>query len=107
MENFLWIFVVNFSNFTKGFMILLKKDTLFIWDEWAQEYFDALNKALASALVFSPPNYSLDFWIYVAASQETIGMVLIQEDEELHEHVIYYLSGTLLMRNFAIPMWRS
>ena len=27
---------------------------------------------------------------------ETIGMVLVQEDEEIHEHVIYYLSWNLI-----------
>ena len=44
----------------------------------------------------SPPNYSRDFLIYVAASMETVGMVLVQEDEELHEYVIYYLSRNLI-----------
>ena len=73
-------------------MHLLKKDTPFEWDEWAQESFDALKRALASALVISPPDYSRDFLLYVAVSMETIGMVLVQEDEELQEHVIYYLS---------------
>ena len=34
--------------------------------------------------------------IYVASPQETIGMVFVQEDEELHEHVIYYLSQNLI-----------
>ena len=48
------------------------------------------------ALVISPPDYSRDFLLYVAASMETIGMVLVQEDEELHEHVIYYLSWNLI-----------
>ena len=43
-----------------------------------------------------PPDYSHDFLIYVATSQETIGMVLVQEDEELHEHVLYYLSQNLI-----------
>ena len=43
-----------------------------------------------------PPDYSRDFLIYVAASMETIGMVLVQEDEELYEHVIYYLSRNLI-----------
>ena len=43
-----------------------------------------------------PPDYSRDFLIYVATSMETIGMVLVQEDEELHEHVIYYLSQNLI-----------
>ena len=37
-----------------------------------------------------------DFLLYVATSLETIGMVLVQEDEELQEHVIYYLSRNLL-----------
>ena len=77
-------------------MRLLKKDTTFYWDEWAQESFDVLKWALASAPVISPPNYSRDFLLYVAASMETIGMVLVQEDEELQEHVIYYLSQSLI-----------
>jgi hypothetical protein len=38
------------------------------------------------------PDYSRDYLLYVASSEEMIGMVLVQEDDELHEHVIYYLS---------------
>ena len=34
--------------------------------------------------------------IYVAMSQEMIGMVLVQEDEEIQEHVIHYLSQNLI-----------
>ena len=85
-------------------MRLLKKDTPFEWDEWAQESFDALKRALASAPVISPPDYSRDFLLYVATSLETIGMVLVQEDEELEEHVIYYLSRNLLTQRFGILM---
>ena len=76
MENFLQRFVVNFANLTRGFMRLLKKDTRFEWDERAQESFDALKQALASAPVISPLDYSCDFLLYVATSMETIGMVL-------------------------------
>ena len=46
--------------------------------------------------MLSPPNYSREFFIYVDVSQETVGMVLVQEDEELHEHVIYYLIQNLI-----------
>ena len=77
-------------------MRFLKKDAPFCWDEQAQESFDALKQALALAPVLSPPDYSHDFLIYVATSMEMIGMVLVQEDEELHEHVIYYLSQNLI-----------
>ena len=73
-------------------MRLLKKDTPFCWDEWAQDSFDALKRAL----VISPPDYNRDFLLYVATSMETIGMVLVPEDEELQEHVIYYLSWNLI-----------
>ena len=77
-------------------MRLLKKDTTFCWDERAQESFDALKRTLASSPVLNPPNYSRDFLLYVVASLEMIGMVLVQEDEELQEHVIYYLSQNLI-----------
>src|SRR5713226_8518395 len=96
MANFLRRFVVNFSNLTRGFMRLLKKDTPFYWDERAQESFDAFKRTLASTPVISPPNYSRDFLLYVAMSLETIGMVLDQEDEKLQDHVIYYLSRNLI-----------
>ena len=46
--------------------------------------------------MISPLEYSRDFLLYVVASLETIGMVLVQEDEELQEHVIYYLSRNLI-----------
>ena len=46
--------------------------------------------------MISPPDYSRDFLLYVAAYLETIGMVLVQEDEEFQEHVIYYLSRNLI-----------
>ena len=76
-------------------MHLLKKEVPFYWDERDQRSFEALRKALSSTPVLSPPNYSKDFIMYLAASESTIGMVLLQEDESLQEHAIYYLSGSL------------
>ena len=35
MANFLRRPMINFANLTKGFMLLLKKDTPFYWDERA------------------------------------------------------------------------
>ena len=46
--------------------------------------------------MISPPDYSYDFLFYVAVSMEMIGMVLVQEDEDLQEHVIYYQSWNLI-----------
>ena len=83
MENFLLRFIINFANLTRGFMRLLKKDTTFCWDKWAQESFDVLKQSLTSAPVISTPDYSRDFLLYAAVSMEMISMVFIQEDEEL------------------------
>src|SRR5713101_4005035 len=76
-------------------MRLLKQDTPFVWDETAQLAFEALKKALLSAPLLRPPDYSRDFILYMATLESTIGVVLVQEDDKLVEHVIYYLSHAL------------
>ena len=76
-------------------MCLLKQDTPFVWDETAQLAFEALKKALLLAPLLRPPDYSRDFILYLAASESTIGVFLVQEDDKIQEHVIYYLSRAL------------
>jgi hypothetical protein len=88
-------FIANYANITKGFMHLLK-DTLFIWDEQAQESFDALKKALVPTPLLKPLYYNRDFFLYIVASEGTVGMLVFQEDDEIHEHDIYYLSQNLV-----------
>jgi hypothetical protein len=77
-------------------MHLLKKDTPFIWDEQAQESFHALKKALVSTPLLKSLDYGRDYLLYIVMFVETIVMVLVQEDDELHEHIIYYLSQNLV-----------
>ena len=61
-SNFLRRFIVNYGKITKGFMRLLKQDTPFVWDETTQLTFEALKKALLSAPLLRPPDYSRDFY---------------------------------------------
>ena len=56
-ENFLRHFVCNYAERTHSFMRLLKKDTPFIWDEFAQHGFDNLKHALTHASLLQKPNY--------------------------------------------------
>ena len=58
--------------------------------------FEALKKNLLSAPLLRPPDYSCDFILYLAASDSTIGVVLVQEDDKLVEHVVYYLNHALV-----------
>jgi hypothetical protein len=94
-KNFLRHFVRNYVEIMKGFMRLLKKDVPFIWDDQAQKSFDELKRALTNSLLLHPPDYMRDYILYLAASISTIGMVLVQEDDNGEEHVIYYLSKSL------------
>jgi hypothetical protein len=93
--NFLRRFICNYAEITKGFMRLLQKNVPFIWDDTAQRSFDALKHALTHAPLLHPPDYTKDYILYLAASTSTIAMVLVQEDSNGEEHVIYYLSKSL------------
>ena len=78
---FLRRFIVDYDEISKGFMRLLKQDSLFIWYEQAQHYFDAVKKSLVSTMVLSPPEYTRYFFLYLAETKSTLGMVLVQEDD--------------------------
>ena len=95
-ENFLHHFVCNFAEKTHGYMHLLKKDTLFFWDDHAQRAFINIKHDLTHSPMIQPPNYLKDFLLYVSTSTTTIRMVLAQEDRNGLEHVIYYASKKLL-----------
>jgi len=94
--NFLRRFVPNYVEVAKGFTRLLKCDVPFHWDAIAQECFERLKGLLVSAPLLRPLNYHRDYTLYLAAADTTIGMVLVQTDDDDIEHVIYYLSRNLL-----------
>ena len=79
-----------------GYMHLLKKDTLFFWDDQAQRGFDNLKHALTHSPMIHPPYYSKDFLLYVFSSDTTIEMVLAQDNPNGQEHMIYYMSKSLI-----------
>ena len=67
-----------------------------MWDDQAQWSFDALKHALVSAPLLSAPDYSRNFLLYLVTSTSSLGMVLVQVHSDDSEHVIYYLSKSLI-----------
>ena len=53
--------------------------------------------------IINPPNYQDDFLLYLAASDTTIGMVLVETDVVHIEHVIYYLVRGLVGAKLRYP----
>jgi hypothetical protein len=93
--NFLHRFILNYVKLTLAFTRLLKKGYDFVWDTTANKAFEALKLALTRTPLLFPLDYSRDYFLYLAALDSTIAMVLVQEDDSLDEHVIYYLSRSL------------
>ena len=62
---------------------------------WPKKSFDDLKVILINAPLLHPPDYYRDYFLYVAATPSTIAMVLVQDDDEGSEHLIYYLSRNL------------
>ena len=102
-ENFLRHFIANYVELTKGFMHLLKKGVPFFWDDQDQCSFDALKCALMSTPVLHPPKYNREFILSLATFDSSIGMVLIKNDDDHIEHVIYYLSKVLVGTELCYP----
>ena len=86
--NFLRRFIPNYAEVAKGYTRLLKHDTTFLWDTTAQESFEHLKALLVSAPLLRPPDYHHEYTLYLAIVNTTIGMVLVQDDDDDTEHVI-------------------
>jgi len=94
--NFLRRFIPNYAGLAIWFTRLLKQGTPFAWDEVAQKYFDDFKVVLINAPLLHPPDHYRDYFLYLVVAPGTIVMVLVQDDDEVSEHVIYYLSQNLL-----------
>jgi hypothetical protein len=75
-ESFLHRFIPNYVELTLGFTRLLKKGSEFIWDTTTNKSFKALKLSLTHTPLLFPPNYSQDYFLYLASSDYTIAMPL-------------------------------
>jgi hypothetical protein len=92
---FLRRFVPNFAEILKPSTNMLKKDVLIKWSLEEKSYFQTIKQDLVEAHVLSSPDYTKDFFIFSFASEETIVVILLQKNEEGHEHAIAFFSRAL------------
>jgi hypothetical protein len=96
-------FIKNFSKIVRPLTKFLTKDVLLIFDEECLVAFHTLKKALISAPIIQPPDWSLPFEIMCNASDYAVGVVLGQTKDKKH-HAIAYARKTLngAQLNYAI-----
>ena len=88
----------NFSSLASPLFDLTRKDVPFLWTADAEEAFSALKKALCDAPIVGFPRFGEGagpFLLDCDASNEGIGAVLLQEQEDGEHRVIAYGSHRL------------
>ena len=87
-------FIKDFSHIARPHTNLLAKDVPFEFDDACLKSINIFKKALISAPIIQPPDWSLPFEIMFDASDYAVGAVLEQTKDKKH-HAIAYASKTL------------
>ena len=85
-------FCKNVASVVAPLTNLLSPKALFDWSVACQEAFDNVKSLLASAPVFSAPNFDCPFSVAVDASESGAGAVLLQLGSDGVEHPVGYFS---------------
>jgi hypothetical protein len=86
-------FIKNYNLFCAPLYLLLTKD--FCWTAEMDIEFDKLKGLLTQTPMLHYPDFTKRFIVSTDASNDGIGAVLSQEDDEGQERVIQYMSRTL------------
>ena len=91
--NFLRRFIANVAGKTKVFshLLQLKDHEAFIWHEEHQRAFDAIKQYLTTPPKLIPPKEGKPLKLYISATQESIGSLLAQDNEDGHEQAFFFL----------------
>nr|AAX95957.1 retrotransposon protein, putative, Ty3-gypsy sub-class [Oryza sativa Japonica Group]ABA93100.1 retrotransposon protein, putative, Ty3-gypsy subclass [Oryza sativa Japonica Group] len=80
-------FIKDFSTITRPLTNLLAKDVPFEFDDAYLKSFEILKKALVSAPIIQPPDWTLPFEIMCDASDFAVGAVLGQTKDKKHHAI--------------------
>ena len=83
--------------------MLIKKKTLVEWTEECQTAFEHLKHLCSQTPILAYANYQKPFKLHTDASENGLGAVLYQKQDDDTEHVIAYASRTLSPRGTMIP----
>ena len=104
LANYYRRFIHNFARIAKPLHKLTECTTTVSWSQECQQSFEALRDRLSSPLILSYPDFTTPFILDTDASNDAIGALLSQCDEQGEEHVIAYASHLLSKaeRNYCV-----
>ena len=88
-------FVPQFAKIVQPLTKLVRKDQKFIWQQEQDEAFHLLKHKLVTSPILSYPDLTKPFLLQTDASNEAVGAVLAQKDDEGREHPVAFLSRSL------------
>ena len=80
--NFLRRFIPNLAELIRLLNNMLKKDSKVKWTMEAKQAFEDIKRALRNTPVLTSPKFDRDFIIFSFASEHTIVVVLLQNDDQ-------------------------
>src|SRR6266498_1586649 len=101
-------YIKRFSSITKPMYELTqienRKYVLFVWNEKRQKAFDEIKRRMMMTPIVAHPNFEEPFILYMDASDEGIGAVLHQKDDQSKECIIACTSKALNQHEKNYPI---
>lgn len=88
-------FINNFAKIAAPINHLKGKNVKFHWDTKCEEAFNTLKQALTSYPVLKHPDVTREFILNTDASNDGLGVILSQLDDQGQEHPVSYSSRSL------------
>jgi hypothetical protein len=101
--NFFNRFIPNYSLITLPLTNLLKKNSIFVWNESAERAYVTLKCCMCKSPVLATPKFDRPYTIFVDSSDKTIGVCMTQADDEGNLHPVLYLSRKLNIHQSRYP----
>ena len=94
-------FIKGYGTISKPLTNLLKKDA-YDWNAESYKAFNCLKQAIISAPVLRLPNFGIPFVVETDASEQGMGVVLLQEG-----HPIAFISKAFSLKNMGLSVYEK
>ena len=90
--SYLRSFIPSLSEVLKPMIAQTKKGVKFIWNQDCEDSFWKIQEVLADPYTMISPSPDKPLLLYIANSEQSVGALLVQEDEHGKEKPVYYIS---------------